>query len=94
MPTSHLPPDGFEPIGFRHDSSSVSTLLEELKDCEDAAEKMEREIARLHKVESAAIRVLGSMPRRNGKPASFTMQTFHLIQELDATLQQEGDDDE
>lgn len=96
MPSSHLPPDDFEPLEFDNDRLAhreKALLLDELRSCEEAAEKMEREIARLHKVESAAIRMLASMPRRNGVPSSFTMQTFGLIKELDQTLQQ-GDKDE
>lgn len=97
MPSAFLPEDDFEPIELPRDGtpgSHEAIILEELRACEDAAEKMERELHRLHKVESAALRVLASMPRRNGEPSSFTMQTFGLIKELDRTLQQEGDDDE
>lgn len=77
------------PAEPHNETSREAMLLDELATCEDAAEKMEAELRRLHKVEAAALRVLASMPRRNGKPSSFTMQTFHLIEELDATLQQD-----
>lgn len=65
------------PAEPHNETSREAMLLDELATCEDAAEKMEAELRRLHKVEAAALRVLASM------------QTFHLIEELDATLQQD-----
>lgn len=59
---------------------------------EEDYEAQAREMQRLYKVESAALKVLGTMPRRNGKPSSFTLATFPAIEELDATLQQDEED--
>lgn len=69
------------------------TLIETIEAYEAALIQAEKEQERLYKIESAALKVLGTMPRRNGKPFSFTMATLPAIEALDATLQQEENDD-
>lgn len=51
-----------------------------------------KELDRLHKVESAALAVLATMPRRDGKPFSFTGGTMPAILKLDESLQQDEED--
>lgn len=74
-------------------------LIETIDAYEEAFKKAEAEFERLHAIESAAIKVLGTMARRHSDvhgrsiPSGFTAGTSEAMIELDATLQQDEEDD-
>lgn len=95
--TNSPEPMGGEPIVLptwrRVSEEDYNSLIELIESYERIVTDTGRELERLHEVESAALKVVGTMPRRNGKPYSFTMATLPAIEALDATLQQDEEDE-
>lgn len=89
--TGHTGLPDFERIkrGWERGEEALPTWA---KITEEKYDEMVAEMNRLYAIESAALGVTATMPRRNGKPYSFTMATMGEIERLDESLTQGADD--